>query len=147
MWKHDIYQLGKKIKIHQTSFNRNYFIHTFTPMYSQIIEDSKYGKSMNSSSKNVLVLFQVLQFSVSTLSYDTSEQMTTMKSINDHHLLSSRDSKSGEQTILCLTFPNTVISPVRPSVSTETSSWNKWKRQTHGVEFSFSSSIIWNNGV
>lgn len=37
-------------------------------------------------------------------------------------LLSSRASKSGEQTILCLMFPNTDRSPVLPSVPIETSS-------------------------
>lgn len=41
----------------------------------------------------------------------------------DQARFSNRASKSGEQTILCLTVPSTDKSPVLPSVPTETSSW------------------------
>lgn len=49
-------------------------------------------------------------------------------------LLSSRASKSGEQTILCLTFPNTVKSPVLPSVPIETSSWEQNRKKTKACQ-------------
>lgn len=63
----------------------------------------------------------------------------------DQERFSSRASKSGEQTILCLTVPSTDKSPVLPSVPTETSSWwtKGWERNEKKIKCEHTNTKRW----